>query len=60
VSDSRVQCHNGAVWCRYEHSSLSNERIAELVTESLAAVGLKVWNTSLGMELVQFLARPYI
>lgn len=27
---------------RYEHSKLSDERIAELVRESLAAVGLKV------------------
>jgi hypothetical protein len=27
---------------RYEHSKLSDEKIAELVRESLAAVGLKV------------------
>jgi ABC-type transporter Mla maintaining outer membrane lipid asymmetry ATPase subunit MlaF len=51
VSDSRVQCHIGAVWCRYEHSSLSNERIAELVTESLAAVGLKGVEERLPSEL---------
>jgi ABC-type transporter Mla maintaining outer membrane lipid asymmetry ATPase subunit MlaF len=51
LSDSRVQCHIGAVWCRYEHSSLSNERIAELVTESLAAVGLKGVEERLPSEL---------
>ncbi|CAM6041882.1 unnamed protein product [Sphagnum compactum] len=35
----------------YEHSSLSNERIAELVTESLAAVGLKGVEERLPSEL---------
>jgi hypothetical protein len=44
------------VFCRYEHSNLSDERIAELVTESLAAVGLKVWNTFLGIS--HYVARP--
>jgi hypothetical protein len=42
----------------YEHSNLSNERIAELVTESLAAVGLKVWDTFLG--ITHYVARPCI
>jgi ABC-type transporter Mla maintaining outer membrane lipid asymmetry ATPase subunit MlaF len=42
----------------YEHSNLSNERVAELVTESLAAVGLKVWDTFLG--ITHYVATPCI